>query len=200
MNDEEKESVKQKIISSTLELIGNEGVDEITVRKVAKNSSVNVAAINYYFGSKEKLVEESINHFFEDKIVTIFQVLDNENYNTEQKLYHFFINYINELAKNPGFPKSLLTYILEGKIILLDKIKTLKTAFSKLYKLISVHTEITDEKLLTIKVMHLISAVIFPMAMTDFYPKIIDKISLSDEETRELYIKHLLKSILDINI
>lgn len=46
---------KEKILDATLHLIKSEGIDSVTIRKIASEAGTNVALINYYFGSKENL-------------------------------------------------------------------------------------------------------------------------------------------------
>ncbi len=66
----EKTPVRMKIILATIDCIERHGIDTLTVRRIAKAAGVNVAAINYYFGSRRKLVEaaldKTMDHFFED--------------------------------------------------------------------------------------------------------------------------------------
>lgn len=58
--------VKQKkisIIEATLKVMAVKNSTDITIRDIAKQANVNVAAINYYFDSKEQLLEEVANLF-----------------------------------------------------------------------------------------------------------------------------------------
>ena len=48
---------RDRIIATTINIIGQEGIQNLTTRSIAKAAAVNIAAINYYFGSKDKLVE-----------------------------------------------------------------------------------------------------------------------------------------------
>ncbi|MBN1232001.1 MAG: TetR/AcrR family transcriptional regulator [Candidatus Coatesbacteria bacterium] len=57
-----KEELKSKIIVSAIEYIEKDGMHGLTIRKVAEIANVNIAAINYYFGSKDELVEEVLKY------------------------------------------------------------------------------------------------------------------------------------------
>ena len=46
------------IIRAALESLEQFGMEGLTVRKIAARAGVNVAAINYHFRSKEKLLEQ----------------------------------------------------------------------------------------------------------------------------------------------
>lgn len=53
---------KENIIAATIGLIEEKGerVEEITVREICKRAGVGLGLINYYFGSKECLMEECV--------------------------------------------------------------------------------------------------------------------------------------------
>jgi TetR/AcrR family transcriptional regulator, regulator of cefoperazone and chloramphenicol sensitivity len=46
---------RQKILLTALELFATQGFERTTVRQIAKNAGVNIAAISYYFGDKAGL-------------------------------------------------------------------------------------------------------------------------------------------------
>ena len=198
MKDEIKDNVKEKIINSAVEIVSQEGIDEMTTRKIATNSGVNVASINYYFGSKDKLILEVINFLFEHKVPDFFKILD--EYLLEEKIYRFFRGYINELSKHPGVIKTLITAILKGKPEIIEKILFIKKLLEKMQALIAEHTGINDMNLITIMIMHTMSAILFPMAMYKFYPRLFDNLTIADEKTRLLYINTLLKNTLKIDV
>ena len=53
---------KETIIQSAIELFGAKGFEGTSVREIALAAKVNVAMINYYFGSKEKLFESVVEY------------------------------------------------------------------------------------------------------------------------------------------
>jgi AcrR family transcriptional regulator len=57
-----KAQIKENIIIATIECMEVNGIQSVTVRTIAKKASVNIAAINYYFGSKETLLEEALKY------------------------------------------------------------------------------------------------------------------------------------------
>lgn len=53
---------RERIIKHTLELIQNEkDFSKITTRRIIQNAGVSLSAVNYHFGSKEKLINEVIS-------------------------------------------------------------------------------------------------------------------------------------------
>src|SRR5690348_7129302 len=53
---------KEIIIESAIKLFSTKGFEGTSVRDIASDAGVNVAMINYYFGSKEKLFESVVEH------------------------------------------------------------------------------------------------------------------------------------------
>ena len=53
---------KETIIQSAIELFGAKGFEGTSVREIAAAANINVAMINYYFGSKEKLFESVVEY------------------------------------------------------------------------------------------------------------------------------------------
>jgi len=56
--DSPGERARTSILDAAEELFAREGPAAVTLRSIAAAADVNVAAVNYYFGSKEKLFEE----------------------------------------------------------------------------------------------------------------------------------------------
>lgn len=52
----------ERIVLATISCVERYGVTGTTVRRIAEEAGVNIAAINYYFGSKEKLLETAFAH------------------------------------------------------------------------------------------------------------------------------------------
>jgi len=53
---------KAHIIQAAIELFAEKGFEGTSIRELAAKADVNIAMINYYFGSKEKLFETMVEH------------------------------------------------------------------------------------------------------------------------------------------
>ncbi len=51
-----------ELIETAGPLFANSGIDGVSIRDIAEKSNVNIASINYYFGSKENLYIETLRY------------------------------------------------------------------------------------------------------------------------------------------
>lgn len=68
-------STKERIIRVTMDMIAEEGLQNITIRKIAARAGVNVAAVNYHFGSKDVLINEALRNVI-DQLKSAFEYLN----------------------------------------------------------------------------------------------------------------------------
>jgi AcrR family transcriptional regulator len=57
----ETPDTRQKLVVAAIMAIERHGVDGATVRRIVAEAGVNVAAVNYHFGSKERLLEVALD-------------------------------------------------------------------------------------------------------------------------------------------
>lgn len=90
---------QHEILIVAEKLFAEKGFDGTSVRDISKNAGVNVAMISYYFGSKEKLLEQLILVRVQDlkiKLASIF----NEEINPFEKINRFIELYIQKIDAN----------------------------------------------------------------------------------------------------
>jgi AcrR family transcriptional regulator len=102
-------SIKQSQLLDTAELLfSQKGYDGTSVRDIAEAAGINTAMISYYFGSKEKLMEE----IFERKSVTLFEtvekLLKDDSLDPLQKMYALVDQYIDNILERKTFHRILL--------------------------------------------------------------------------------------------
>ncbi|MCT2534997.1 forespore capture DNA-binding protein RefZ [Aquibacillus koreensis] len=70
-----KNETKQKVMDAACTLFYNKGYHGTSVRDIAKKASVNVSLINYYFSSKQGLLESAVITYYEEYLIQIEQSL-----------------------------------------------------------------------------------------------------------------------------
>ena len=60
----EQTKTRERILTVACEVFAEQGFRDTTIRDICQQATVNVAAVNYYFGSKEHLYEEVCKYLF----------------------------------------------------------------------------------------------------------------------------------------
>ncbi|MDF2923864.1 MAG: hypothetical protein K0R57_2778 [Paenibacillaceae bacterium] len=81
----ELKSIEERILDRALYLMGIRRTCDIPIRAIAKEASVNVSAINYYFRTKEEMLR-LVKEFYIENTMTVSAILDSEQYDDEEKL------------------------------------------------------------------------------------------------------------------
>ncbi len=98
---------KLHIINHALELFAEKGFEGTSIRDLAARAGVNVAMVNYYFGSKEKLFESLVEQRASYSRVVLEEIANNTTYSDIEKVDHIIDNYINKLFTNRKFHRVL---------------------------------------------------------------------------------------------
>lgn len=62
--ENEEHDARMRLLQAAEKLFADRGLESTSVRDIAREAQVNVAAINYYFGSKDNLYLEALRHSF----------------------------------------------------------------------------------------------------------------------------------------
>lgn len=98
---------KQHILEHALELFAEKGFEGTSIRDLAARADVNVAMVNYYFGSKEKLFEQLVAHKAAYARVALEELANNPNYSEIEKVDMIIDNHIKKLFGNRKFHRVL---------------------------------------------------------------------------------------------
>ncbi|MGX5472025.1 TetR/AcrR family transcriptional regulator [Bacillus toyonensis] len=165
MGGDESVSTKARILNTTLELIKKEGFERVTIRKIAALSDVNIALVNYHFGSKEKLISETI------KVLLIsfqgtFSILDNITVPAKERLKIFLLDYVLVIRQYPELVRKIIamgTTVFTSQYEYGDFLKRL--GFSKVKNILSEITNETDQEILMMMTVQIFGSVILPALM-----------------------------------
>lgn len=89
---------KQTIINAAMELFADKGFEGTSIREMAAKAGVNIAMVNYYFGSKEKLFEAMVEEkstYFRERLT---EVLNDASKNELQKIDTIIEDYVNRIT------------------------------------------------------------------------------------------------------
>ncbi|WP_017754137.1 TetR/AcrR family transcriptional regulator [Calidifontibacillus oryziterrae] len=185
-------STKDHILNVVLELINNEGFEAVTIRKIAALANVNVALVNYHFGSKEKLLNETVKvmiHSFKG----CFTVFDRKDISALERLTIFLTNYASALGKFPGLLRQLVAIGTISCDVQNEFISFMKTmGYNKIINTLKEITGEVDHDKVTVCAVQIIGALVFPILMSPIVGK-ISEIDLPDTKSQvELLVNHYL--------
>ncbi|MEP7278829.1 MAG: TetR/AcrR family transcriptional regulator [Bacteroidota bacterium] len=95
------------IINHAVELFAEKGFEGTSIRDLAAEAGVNVAMVNYYFGSKEKLFESMVEARASYIRGLLDEIVKNPAYSDIEKIDHIVDSYINKLFSNRKFHRVL---------------------------------------------------------------------------------------------
>ena len=107
----DQSSTEEKIKEAARRVFTQKGFAATRTRDIAEESGFNLALINYYFRSKEKLFDIIMLENIQLFIHSVMALVNDEATSLEQKIELLIGHYIDMLIKNPGLPLFILTEI-----------------------------------------------------------------------------------------
>jgi AcrR family transcriptional regulator len=98
-----------KIKKAAIELFEKFGSKGTTVRKVAEKAGVNLALMNYYFQSKERLFLDIFNERYAQYRDYGISLLMDRSLSFEKRLENYYDDMIAGMEEHPGLPMFILS-------------------------------------------------------------------------------------------
>jgi len=188
---EERSDPRAKILEAAAEIIGKERNLNLTIREIANRAEVNIASVNYYFGSKEKLVDE-VEMLLMDNIRKIYTTLNSSTLPVKDRLISWADNLIKHLIDYPGIIYLIGTRVLERENTSLNVyLSLLETDIMPLVKELA---NVEDHEKAGFKVLTLISGIVYPVLIFSSENETAG-VDISDALTRKGYVASLVAGI-----
>ena len=91
------------IMEMAMDLFAGKGYEGTSIRDIAERASVNLAMINYYFGSKEKLFENIVEYKSALTRGILDEILKNKELSAIEKIYAVIDSYLEKLFTHRSF-------------------------------------------------------------------------------------------------
>ncbi|MBC7381626.1 MAG: TetR/AcrR family transcriptional regulator [Bacteroidia bacterium] len=101
----------EKIKEAARKVFTKKGYAATRTRDIAEEAGINLALLNYYFRSKEKLFDIVMRENMQQLLIGLRSVLYNETTTLLHKIKAIVSNYINLLRKHPDLPLFILSEI-----------------------------------------------------------------------------------------
>ncbi|MDR2910803.1 MAG: TetR/AcrR family transcriptional regulator [Bacteroidales bacterium] len=104
-------STEDKIKNAARTVFQKKGFAATRTRDIAEEAGINLALLNYYFRTKEKLFEIVMMETLSSFLQGMAGVFNNENTTFEKKIELLAINYIDFCTESPNIPIFVLSEI-----------------------------------------------------------------------------------------
>jgi AcrR family transcriptional regulator len=185
----EKISTEDRILNAARILFHKKGFAATRTRDIADEAGINLALLNYYFRSKEKLfsviMQESLQGFFS----SITEFINDPDSSLTEKVEAVVENYFLLLKKNPDIPLFVLGELKTNPDELIANIVSDKILMNSVF-IKQVQEQIGDSQLPDIKPIHffinMLGLTIFPFIASPLIKSIGE---LSDAEFDEMIVE-----------
>lgn len=131
-------SAEEKIKEAARVVFTKKGYAATRTRDIAEEANINLALLNYYFRSKEKLFEIVIIEKLHLLLGRIIPIFNDDKTSIEEKVELVAENYINLLVANPDVPLFVLgeikNYPDKFAALISSKVKITETVFFRQLK------------------------------------------------------------------
>lgn len=126
-------STEEKIKNAARIVFHKKGYAASRTRDIAEEAGINLALLNYYFRSKEKLFNlvmiDTMRNFFE----SVSNIVNNPDNTFKEKIELFASDYIDLLFSEPDIPVFIISEIRNNPEELLKKIDIKGTIFNSVF-------------------------------------------------------------------
>lgn len=186
----EKLSTREKIIQVTINMISREGIHNLTTRSIATQADVNIAAVNYYFGSKEKLIEESLHtalkHMFTDTSDFF------GSHETGAAFRNIMLYFLEGAVHYPGIIKAMLHDPINNNQYDTPVMQQITHFIREIIGTLEQSSDMQAYSM-KIRVMQMISATLMPALLPDLFCSILGDSFQTDPTLQQEYIDQFFK-------
>jgi TetR/AcrR family transcriptional regulator len=104
MNEIENLSTEEKIKEAARKIFLQKGFAGTKIRDIAEAADINIALLNYYFRSKEKLFDAIFNESLAELLTAMFGIFNDTTLSFEEKIAQAVDSDIEFLKRNPLLP------------------------------------------------------------------------------------------------
>jgi len=126
-------TTEEKIKNAARTVFHKKGFAAARTRDIAEEAGINLALLNYYFRSKEKLFNIVMLEAFESFFASISIVFNDAGSTLEEKIKKFAADYIDLLFQEPEIPLFIMSEIRNNPEGLLQKVDLKNAVFGSIF-------------------------------------------------------------------
>ena len=196
------------ILEAAEKHFADKGFEGTSVRDIAETAGVNIAMINYYFGSKEKMMEAMFDYRSSSFTLQLESMVRNTDLDPMDKLDRLVGQYINKLLDQQGFHRIMIReQMMNTNSFICGHIKQIKQANKELIRALIMEGQkkgvFRKQVDISLMMATLVGTVGHVISTQHYYKETNDLQSMSDEEFKKyirrklsVHIKAIFKAIL----
>ncbi len=187
-------TTREQIIAVTLQAIQKDGLAALTIRQIAEQAGVNVAAVNYHFGSKDALVNEVLVELTAG-LRHAFSGLSDESASARDRLQRFLDEFSTVLLRYPEVYRQAIGSGLLGGDGQSQYLGFLRAeGLQVLKRLVREVSGETGERRLMLRIIQAIGGLVYPLLVGPHLAQATG-LQLSDERVRREHVALCLQNL-----
>ena len=176
-----------RIVLAAVTCIERDGLPSLTIRDIAAEAGVNVAALNYYFRSKDILIAQVLRDRFDHFVQDITAIIDETSQPEEARLFDVLLYLLNGALDWPRVLQAILYTNLTDQEVGLALSDRLAEVVGKLRGVVGKE----DPRAATMRAAQLVSAVVFPGVFPSMFEK-LPSLGLRGPGRRAAFVRTLM--------
>lgn len=189
---EKEPSTQEAILLATIDCINENGIEHLTTRMIAEKAGANIASINYYFRTKEVLVNQALEITIKHMLEDVNETIDNVDLEFREILKGVIYYMISGASINMGITSAHLYRLVIDKDYDSISAKSFLSAFNSLLGRAVLNFPNHDKDQLKRVLASIFSSIMF-MMLTPFFFQLKDEKELSDESFHQEMADHYTK-------
>jgi len=189
---EKEPSTQEAILLATIDCINENGIEHLTTRMIAEKAGANIASINYYFRTKEVLVNQALEITIKHMLEDVNETIDNKNLEFRNILKDVIYYMISGASINMGITAAHLYRLVIEKDYDSISAKSFLTAFNSLLERAVVNFPNHDKDQLRKILASIFSSMMF-MMLSPFFFQLKEEKELSEESFHQEMAEHYTK-------
>jgi AcrR family transcriptional regulator len=112
---EKEPNTQEAILLATIDCINEYGIEHLTTRMIAEKANANIASINYYFRTKEQLVNQALEITIKHMLEDVLETIEDPELPFRKTLYDVFYYLIEGASSNLGISHAHLYRLVVEK-------------------------------------------------------------------------------------
>jgi TetR/AcrR family transcriptional regulator len=191
--------IEERILEAANNVFLKHGIIRSTMGQIAEEAGISRTLLNYYFRSKDHLIQKFLVSLEKNILPTISNIIDNENMSLIEKIETFVDEYMDMVSKYPLVPSFVLSEISRDPEWVFDFFKRKKINIGNLQ--VQIETEIAEGKITPVKFIDLfvniIGLCIFPFLSKQVLVEFFFKHNEDDFSQFVLSHKATVKTVLN---